>query len=77
MSLLLLVALVVFIAFLLFFAVYSFFLVYHLYEFSMNASNSAALIITYLVVAVILVAVVLFYLSQINWGAPAFSFLQV
>jgi len=76
MNPLLLVSLIVFVVFLLFFAVYSFFLVYHLYEFSMNSANAAILIGTYTIIAAILVAVVLFYLSAIDWEAPVFTFLQ-
>jgi hypothetical protein len=68
-----LVALTIFAVFLLFFAVYSFFLVYHLYEFSMNSGNSLILITTYLVIAAILTVVVLFYVLQIDWSAPAFT----
>ena len=76
MSPVLLAAAIIFGIVVVFFALYSFFLVYHLFEFSLNKGSAAALVAVFTGVSVVLLFTIFIYLSQVNWNADAFPFLQ-
>lgn len=76
MSPVLLVATILFALVILFFAIYSFFMIYILLDFTLNKASALVLICVFIGVSVVLLFTIFMYLSLVNWGAPAFPFLQ-